>query len=307
MTAQGLLRCTAGADHFALRADDVRHVARADQVRPDDTPDGRCGFVKLGSQHVPVFCLRQALGLAPLAVSAGGDRHVAVTGEQHDRVGWIVDRVTREPRAGIATLAPLPPSIGGQARRWFDGVAIGNDGPMLLINPVRLNPLGRARQECEDLTPALAPPPLADHHAAEPVALVFSTAALPSADVDKFALSGRQVAAIVPSDGAMQVPGCAAHVAGLTVWRDIAVPIVDFRDRSSTTGRDERRLIARCAQGGRSLIAITIEADVRMHRPAAGDRLVTDVACPPFASGVFDLNGHRVALLDLDAVLAGTA
>ena len=304
MSAQGLLRCTAGSDRFAIRAADVRHIARAEQIRADDTGDGRAGILKLGSQNVPVFCLRSALGLDVLDAAPVADRHVAVTGDQQRLVGWLVDRITREARAATA-IAPLPEVIGGNACRWFAGVALGEDEPMLLLNPRHLNPVTADSDDEDDATAMFSLPPLPAPVPAEPVALVFSTAALPSSGVDKFALSGRQVAAIVPTTAAIAVPGSASHVSGLTMWRDAAVPIIDFTHAATGDGRDRRRLIARCARdGGRSLVAMTIDADVLMHRPAADNRLLTDAACPPFANGVFELNGDRVALLDLDAMLS---
>ena len=309
MIAEGVLRCTTGPHHFALRAGDVVHVSRADQMRADDSRDGRSGVVKLGGQHVPVFCLRQTLGLPDCDAIPNSDRYIAVTGDQHELLGWLVDRVTREPNAAMLKLAPLPPSIGGTARHWFEAVANSSDGgAMLLINPMRLNPLRADRGERVDGTTPFVAPPVPTRQPAAPVALVFSTPALPSCDIDKFVLSGRQVAAIVHATEPVAVPGCARHVSGVTLWRDVVVPIVDFRDASRIDAPNQRRLIARCtANGGRSLVAMTIDADVVMHRPAADNRFVSGAGCPSFVSGVFELNGDRVALLDLDAVMSGAA
>ncbi|MBY0495180.1 MAG: chemotaxis protein CheW [Cyanobacteria bacterium] len=308
MIAESLLRCTVGTTEFAIRSGEVRHIARVDQLRADDTADGRAGSVKLGGQHIPVFELRQALRLGDTAPQARDDRHIAVTGDDHELVGWIVDRVTREPRDGNPRVAPLPPSVGGDACRWFEGVVTSTTGDvMLLVSPRHLNPL-RVGAPGDDAVAAFAAPYIPGHApSSEPVALVFSTPALPPGGVDKFALSGRQVAAIVQPADPLDVPGCAPHVVGLTFWRNVAVPIVDFRRSTPIDPARSRRLIARCARSGNSLIALPIEADVAMHRPAPDNRLVADIPTPPFATGVFDLHGDRVALIDLDAVLAGAA
>ena len=302
MIAHGLLRCTTGANHFAMRAEEVRHIARADQMKRDAGEDGRAGFLKLGGQTVPVFDLRHALQL-PEGDTATADRHIAITGDHRQLVGWLVDRIVRDSRAA-ATLAPLPSFIGASARRWLDGVAIGADeAPLLLINPRRLAPNREDADAFDDLAPAFAVPPLAGRQPADPVALVFSSAALPPSTINKYALSGREVAAIVQDPTSLPVPGAAAHVGGIFMWRNVVVPIVDFQRASTPPAVNRRRLIARChANGQHSLIAITIDADVLMHRPSAENTLATEVACPRFASGVFELDGDKVALLDPGAI-----
>ncbi len=300
---EGLLRCAAGENEFAIRAGDVLHVARADQLRADDTADGRAGVVKLGGYLVPVFSLRSRLGLPDLADASERDQHIAVTGDQDQLVGWLVERVTRDAGIGDLQIAQLPPAIGGEARRWFDGVVLCANRPVLLINPRQLNPLTPA--PAIEPAPAFLQLPLSDDPRAEPVALVFSTTALPEADTNRFALSARQVAAIVQPAETIGIPGCATHVAGLTFWRDVVVPVFDFRGARDAANPNRRRLIARCGANGRqSLIAFPIDTEVVMHKPAADDRLIADAVCPSFATGVFSINGDRVALLDLDALVS---
>jgi chemotaxis signal transduction protein len=283
----------------------VRHVARVDQLRSDDAADGRAGVIKLGGQLVPVFLLRSALGLPDAGASLQGDQHIAVTGDNDALVGWIVDRVTRESDITGMRLVSLPRSIGGNARNWFEGVALCGDGnAILLVNCRQLNPLRRSELTVpDDAADAVIPSTPSNGAQPEPVALVFSTTALPRSAVDKFAVSGRQVAAIVQPTDFITVPGSAPHITGVTIWRDAVVPIVNFSDASRRENANRRRLIARCGKsGGHSLIAMSIDADIVMHRPAADNRLLDDVECPRFSTGVFDLNGDRVALLDLDAL-----
>ena len=308
MNGDGLLRCAVGDADFAMRAGDVRHIARSDQLRHDDAPDGRAGSLKLGGQLIPVFELRQALGLPEAQEPARDDRYIAVTGDHEDLTGWMVDRIAREGRDGNTRILALPSSVGGKARRWYEGVVTSTDGDvMLLLSPRRLNPLRAAEPDPDDSAAAFTAPPRTDHPPSEPIALVFASPALPASDVDKFALSGRQVAAILQPSAPLDVPGCALHVAGLTFWRDVAVPVIDFRGARPREAHTGRQLIARCATDAHSLVALSIDADVLMHRPAADNRLLPEVTAPPFANGVFSLNGDRVALLDLDALIAGDA
>ena len=301
----GLLRCNAGGVEFAIRASEVRHVARADQLRADDKRDGRAGVIKLGGYLVPVFALHDRFGLRRTVETAEPDQHIAVTGDQEQLVGWLVDRVTRDSAAATAHFAALPASIGGAARRWFDGIVVTADRAVLLVNTRQLNPLATDASTTFDATPAFAPLPITDDVRAEPVALLFSTDALLASDTNRYALSARQVVGIVQTTAIIGVPGCAPHITGVTMWRDIAVPVVDFRGQPQAAAANRKRLIARCGTGGRpSLVAFSIDAEIVMHKPAAGDRLIPEAACPPFATGVFNVDGDRVALLDLDSLVA---
>ena len=303
MTGKGLLRCRIGRDEFAMRAAEVRHVARADQMRADGGADGRIGSLALGGHSVPVFAMSTAMGLGDADAPVVSDQHIAVTGEPHQLVGWLIDHVGRTVADG--RIAPLPASIGGAARRWFEGVVTFTEGdvPLLLVSPRQLDPL-------HDVVEA---PPLADlaedvtvietSTSAQPVALIFSTDALPASAARRFALSGRQVAAITQPTLPIAVPGSARHVAGLTLWRNTAVPVLDFREEGDRVTAGERQLIARCKSGGRSsLVAFLIDAEIAMHHPDTQNKSL-DVPCPPFSSGMFDIDGEAVALLDVDALL----
>jgi chemotaxis signal transduction protein len=303
-----LLRCAAGNREFAIRAHEVRHVARADQLRHDEVNDGRVGAVKLGGQQVPVFSMSRVLGLSGDEERVQGDQHIAVTGDPQELVGWLVDRLVREP-AHQVRISALPAFIGGQARRWFCGVVTGPDRePILLIDPRRLNPLSDNTVTTDDPLDTFTPVAGIAGTKAEPVALVFSTAALPPSTASRYALSGRQVAAIVQPSDPITVPGCAAHVAGLTLWRDVVVPILDYRSERRTDGANRRRLIARCSTSGKhALVAFAIDPEVVMHRPVIDNRLMPGIPCPPFAHGVFEVDGDQVVLLDLDALVAGAA
>jgi chemotaxis signal transduction protein len=301
----GILCCEVGDARYAFRSRDVRHVERAEYMRLDRGADGRFGTLRLGAQHVPVFALGELLAARGASSVDSHDGHIAVTGDRQALTGWLVDRIARAAEPGHGDIAPLPPIVGAPATSWFEGVVwIGEDESALLLAPARLTGEAAATAYSDggvvfdQPRPAIGADP-------EPVAVVFSTAVLPASAIRRFALSGRQIAAIVPPTPPIPVPGCSDHVSGVTWWRRSVVPVIDFRpaaDRSA--GAHRRRLIAQC--GGRqqgSLVAFSIDSEIVMCRPGADHRLLPDVPCPPFASGVFDVNGEAVALLNLDALL----
>jgi chemotaxis signal transduction protein len=307
---EGILRCFVGAEQYAFRTRDVRHVARAEQLRDSADADGRVGLLKLGGQHVPVFSLGRVLGRPGITDQArNADHHIAVTGDRDELVGWLVDRVARTATPERGGVAPIPRSIGSPASRWFEAVVTFDaDDSALLIAPQYLNPLA-ARPADRDDTPAFGGGPATAEARPEPVAVLFSTDSLPPSAARRYALSGRQIAAIVSPTAPILVPGCADHVRGVTIWRQSVVPVIEFRSEGTTPpAANRRRLIA---QGGTrshgSLVGLTIDAEIVMHRPAADHRALADVDCPAFCSGMFDINGEVVGLLDLDRLLTGAA
>ena len=308
----GLVCCTVDERQYAFRDADVCEIARAERMRPDQGPDGRVGILEVGHQLVPVFALGGVLdGASPFDAAGPSDsvargRYIAVTGEAGQWVGWLVDRIARADVGGQSVIAPLPAMVGANAARWFDAVVRMGDIALLLLAPRRLHPGAAGRPATAPGVPAPAPPPVEGLQAA-PMAVIFSTPALPRCQASRYALSGRRVAAVVEPTPPLAVPGSAPHVAGVSWWRDAVVPVVDFREPAArvddlTRGR---RIVARCGGHLRgTLVAFAIDSEVALHRPAAEDRLVPGAECPPFAAGVFSVGGETIALLELDRLIS---
>jgi chemotaxis signal transduction protein len=306
MNGGDFLRCAVGDREFAIRAHHVCHVSRSDQLRATNTDDGQLGALTLGGQTVPVLSLRDALGLGGRHGEQPSEGHIAVTGNPGALTGWLVDRLARETLTTAVAVLPLPPCVGERSCQWFEGiVVVPDDDPLLLLNLGAVRSLEPpAQAEGAELTVFARSVPRST--TADPIALVFTTPALPAPGACRFAISGQQVAAIVHPSVLLRLPGCAAHVVGLTVWRDAVVPVFDFRQPANRTPDPRaRRLIARCDSARRAgYIALEIDADVLLHRPAAEDRRLDEAECPPFATGMFDIDGDTVALLDLNALTA---
>jgi chemotaxis signal transduction protein len=302
-----LLCCDVGVERYAFRNTDVRHIERAEHLQPHSGGDGRLGALTLGDQHVPVFGLGRALGRSPIeGHSRIRDSYIAVTGDRHALVGWLVDRIAR-PHSGVTNLVPLPTVVGAPATSWFDAIVqFADETAALLIAPRHLHPISPATAP-RTIESVFEPPrPPARARLSEPVAVVFSTGALPDSAGRRCALSGRQIAGIVQPTAVIPVPGCAPFVVGITWWRGAAVPVVDFRAPDQRPASPpHRRLIAQCDGRHRgALVAFSIDSEVVMWRPTGEDRLLPDAVCPPFTFGVFDVGGDAVGLLDLGRLVA---
>ncbi|HUQ89384.1 MAG TPA: chemotaxis protein CheW [Vicinamibacterales bacterium] len=298
---EDILCCDVGSQRFAFRSRDVRHVERAEYLHPDRQEDGCVGTLKLGGQQVPVYSIAQLLGTTSANAHAIRDAHIAITADRNRMTGWLVDRIERTAQPVEGHVAALPPIVGARAASWFEGMVwLGEHSSALLLAPNHLT--STAPANAINVDAAFTHAPAAQRTAPEPVAVVFSTSVLPPSSAGRYALSGQHIAAIVQPGPAIPVPGCHGFIAGVTWWHRAIVPVIDFRPASDRAAHP-RQLIAKCRQHG-SLVAFAIDADVTMCRAAAEHRLLADVPCPGFASGVFDVDGEAVALLDLDALLA---
>ena len=305
----GLVCCSVGDKQYALRGGEVRQIVRVEKMRTVAGSDGSVGTLELAGQPVPVFRLGSVLGRTGAQRNApnSGGHHIAVTGEGSELVGWLVDRVVRTPLSQDAQIVALPAVVGPAATSWFEALVKVGGTSILLLAPQSLNPLSPRQPRAGAIRPSAAPAVKKPGDSAEQIALLFSTPALPRCAAPRFALSGRQVAAISQPMSPIPVPGSAPYVSGVAWWRNLVVPVIDFRGPGEHDDEAQRRrqLIAQCGSRlGNTLVAFAVDAEIALHRPGTGDERAAGVPCPSFAAGVFDIGGEPVALLDLDSLLA---
>jgi chemotaxis signal transduction protein len=304
----GLVCCAVGDEQYALRGADVRQIVRVEKMLGAAGSGGRAGTLNVGSQAVPVFRLGSVLGRPPVARRDphGAGQHIAVTGEPGALVGWLVDRIVRTSLSQGAQVVALPAVVGPVATTWFEAVVKLGDSSVLLLAPQYLDPFERRPVRYADTRAFTAAAPRTGR-SAERMVLLFSTPALPRCAARRYALSGRRIAAIVQPLSPIVVPGSAPHVTGVAWWRDAVVPLIDFRGPGDhdDAAHGRRCVIAQCgAQLGGTLVAFPVDSEIALHRPEAENRQAAGVPRPPFAVGMFDIDGEAVALLDLDTLLA---
>ena len=300
-----LVCCWVGERQYAFYDTDVRQIARVEKMRIEPAADGRAGVLDVAGQPVPVFRLGSVLARGSSRSVLTGGHHIAVTGERREQVGWLVDRIARTTLPQDAHVGPLPGLVGPVAASWFESLVKIGGTSVLLMSPRTLNPRAPRRTRPEPKSAALTGRRKGDP--TERVVLLFSTPSLPSVGAARFALSGKRIAAITQPMPTIPVPGSAPHVVGVSWWRNAVVPVIDFRGSGDHGEAAERRrlVIAQCGPRlGNTLIALPVDAEIAMHRPDGGDRHAAGSVCPPFVSGMFEIGGELVGLLDLDALLA---
>jgi chemotaxis signal transduction protein len=300
MTHHGLdayLCCIAGADQYALRGASVRLVARAEQLRREETDDGRIGVLTSGGNDIPVYSLPALLGGARDGRTA--DRHVVVTGQGDETFGLLVDRVVRAPM-GAARELPLPSIVGADAARWFTGLLTQAESSCLVLNP---EGLGRRATAPPSVRPTLRPRRVPLPEAVADLVFVFTSAALPPYEGARHALHASRLSAIVQTMASVPLPGCAPHIAALGAWRENAVPVIDYSRGAIATRTSGRFAVLRTQAA--TLVALPINVDASLRHATPDDRRAVEAGAAPHVRGVFQSGDERIALLDLERVAAG--
>lgn len=298
----GFICCVVGTEQFAVAGGDIRVVARSEYMKKETRRGSRVGTLLHGAETLPVYSLAGLFGRAQETSLA--ERYIMVTRGDGTSFGLLVDRVVRTP-PGTPAVLPLPAAAGPTPSTWFDGLLrVGDELSCLVLSPRGIDPAARATRR------SAARPQAAGKAgaAASGIVLTFTSAALPSVHAARFALGADRVGGIVQSLPSIPLPGAPPHVAALGWWRDNAVPILQLKgEHVAQIDSSERFLVARAGEYGRGgLVAFRVDADVVLHRATSADRRhsVHDRA-EWFTRGVYSIAGDSVALLDVDAIVAG--
>lgn len=314
--SDALVSCTVGDVDYALRADDIVAVMRAERMRAPAACEAGIGVVTVGSERASVYPLSTTVGLSGAEENHNNtrrDRHIVVLRGAHGLTGWLVDRVSRSRLPAPTRILPLPTLVGARARQWFAGVLSTADRAVLLLS---LSSAGNCDPTCVADTQnsvahtrsASVSPPTTDG----PLVVTFSTDALPRCGVARYAISARRVAGVESGLEVVAVPGSESPVIGVSVWRGEVLPVLDVRSGAAHPAVDRRRLlIVRCG-GPRAAtaVAIPVDAETALYQPTSDNplldaaRLEADVI-PPYVVGLFDVRGQTVALIDPDALVGG--
>ena len=266
----------------------------------------------VGGDRAPVYSLGAAVGQYSASDDAakGRDRHIVVLRGPSGPVGWLLDRVGRSRLPVRTPVLPLPTAVGARARRWFGGVLSTDDRTLLLLS---LSHAERqqtsAARTGHDATAADTAAPATSNDGG-PLIVTFGTAALPPCGATRHAISARRVAGLESALHVASVPGSEPPVIGVSVWRGEVLPVIDFRHAVPAREFErQRHLIIRCggALAGMS-VAIPIDAETALHQPTGENRRVDLVdmrpgEVPAFVTGLFDVRGHTVALIDPDTLM----
>jgi chemotaxis signal transduction protein len=298
--SSGFVRCDVGNERFAFQGAAVRLVARAEQIAAARGSDGRLGILRHAETSAPVYSLGALLGRSDGRVHAAS--HVVVVAGTRGTFGVAVDRAARAGVAEHFDVLPLPPFVGADACRWFAGLLLGTESSCLLLSPDGVDPGAPQGTGAR----AVDPRPTAarsSQSVASTIVASFTSPALPPCDADRYGLSARRLAAVVQTLPRIPLPGSGAFVTGLSWWQGTAVPLLDFRE-PARRAEGSRHLVVRTRTGAHA--ALPVGSEIALRRATREDVRVRSGESG-FVAGVFAVGSGRVALIDVDALVASAA
>jgi chemotaxis signal transduction protein len=313
-----VLRCGAGRETYGLDLACVRGVRRADQLCRQDGADGLVGTLPSAGGPIPVFHLGRRLGAEVPATAAA--RHVVVVDVGGRPFGLLTDRVAQAQQVAANCLFPLPASLREDGAPCFDALLKIDQQYLLMISPGRLLPGARPAAGASDSAQAgpqeplapvgMAPRPTRGRTAGRIVVFLLADP-LPGERPTAFGLNLAKVSEIVEAGEPIPVPGAPAHVLGLVIRRDRAVPVMDLGTclglAPVVPDRRSRLLVVRANRRG-EWAGLLVRPAVRIlalpvphqpcRRPLPSQRGIR---------GAVELRNETLILPDLDGLFPGSS
>ncbi|OAI54585.1 hypothetical protein AYO44_03320 [Planctomycetaceae bacterium SCGC AG-212-F19] len=307
------LHCIAAGDSYLIDRRWVRGVYPAGSLLRAAGEDAHAGNLALDGATIPVYELaRQLHGACP--GRGTGPAQVIVLATAPSAWGLLVDEVRTDVRAGEGAVLPLPPCVANLA--YLEGVYQHDGKLMLVLSPSGLHP---ERPDEGDMEGARAdagirmlpaPPVPPGRRVTEKKILLCPVyrSNLPRRAV-ALGLSIAQVNEVGTPGPVITVPGAPPHVAGLTVWRNLALPVIDLGGAVADKPAAERaahRLVVAHAPHSLEPAAFLVRAPVQVaHLPLAcvpsRRALPFD---PTYLRGCFEIPNETVVVPDLDRLTA---
>lgn len=259
------LRFALGRQRFCLAASAIRELCGLDTLVSGAGEEGLMGWLPVGKDLIPVHNLAERFGGAAgekiLLVDTGQGLVAAAVGHVDGIVEVENDRFH---------LLPAVARCPGTHR--FSGVLVFEDTPVLCFNTMRLGegtvPSGH---RTEVLAPLKAARPASGGGTSARAMVEFSMDDVGEGRAYRFGLSRTQVLELTEPLPVTPLPGAPEYVAGLTLWRDRPVAVVELdcwlgvasRGRA---GAAKRFLVARAARHDEP-VAFPVGGDVRLKTP----------------------------------------
>lgn len=220
-----LVQVNVGPMWLGLDMDRVLGIERADRLKPSPDNPELAGMLTNRAGEWPVLDLALRLGLPKNPPSRTGQ--IILTSIRGERCGLLVDRAAPVPRSESTNVRPLPRAMSRRDSA-FDRVVIQSEGPLLLLNPDRLNQTVDLLENDFELPEPVAPKSSRGLQSEHLVILGQYEYPLPGDRIFGFGIPLNCVAEIIEAPEGSVVPGAADCVRELSRWHDRPLPIVDL-------------------------------------------------------------------------------
>jgi chemotaxis signal transduction protein len=305
------IRCTIGADVYALDMSNVFSVQRGDALRRNPGGGLLAGWFPFRQQKIPVFDLAVRLGQKSRGVTSPRVVMLNALPGMEQAWGLMVDQVSEIVTADARAVTPLPGL--SPAGSLFHRAVNTESELVLLLEPERIvaNPDGADELRAPSL-PALRAEPPALVRASNPLRanqLLLFTLSGSTARVN-FAISTVQVLEILAPLRLLPVPEAPREILGYVRWRDRAVPVVDWITRMGLPGqvdlRRARMMIVRAGSGSQAEqnYAILVNPGIRILRlPVKYRKAASGPAIPKqLVKGMIEIERQVTVIPDLHEV-----
>jgi chemotaxis signal transduction protein len=248
------IRCTVGADVYALDMSHVFSIQRSDALRRNPGAGLLAGWFPFRQQKIPVFDLAVRMGHKGRVLTSLRVVLMNPLPGMEQAWGLMVDQVSEIITADAQAVVHLP-GLSPAGNLFYRAINAESE-LVLLLEPERL--VADQKEEGESPAPRIPAPqtvPSADQRATNPLRanqlLLFSLSG--NTVRVNFAVSTVQVLEILSPLKLLPVPEAPREILGYVRWRNRAVPVIDWIARMGLPGqvdlRRARLMIVRAGSG----------------------------------------------------------
>lgn len=325
-----LVRCQVGGDQFALPLERVAEVVGLGSATAT-APRGWVGTLVRNERPVPIGDLAFLLGLPPLSTSRHDARAVILRGGVDDVLfGVTVETVPTVSTSGDIPLQPLPLLARSTATGLVQGSIVLGDELLFILDADTIRErlaAGITRADDGRITELRSLPRRNGDPGRPFVEQTRPHPQLPAAELQVLLLTrmetadgGSGFAPAIPMAWVHEVrayvaprplPHAPASLAGLMIWRERALPVIDLTQRltgiPSTAQDGRRRLLIVGPQGAAPLGALIVPgvSSLQMVQTTGqGQQALPETLDPALFSAWTQHNMVTVAVLDPAACFA---
>ncbi len=267
------IRCTVGADVYALDMSHVFSIQRSDALRRNPGAGLLAGWFPFRQQKIPVFDLAVRMGQKGRVITSPRVILMNPLSGMEQAWGLMVDQVSEIITADAQAVVHLP-GLSPAGSLFYRAINAESE-LLLLLEPERI--VAESKDEYETPAPHIPAPQSGQviaqraNDALRANQLLLFTLSGSAARIN-FAVSTVQVLEILAPLKLLPVPEAPREILGYVRWRNRAVPVIDWIARMGLPGqvdlRRARMMIVRAGSGPQAeqKFAIFVNPGIRILR-----------------------------------------
>lgn len=298
-----VLPCSAGQGRFAIPSAAIAAIEGQNAFKPSGARTGPLGFVQYEGADVPVYPLRDLMGLRA-GPPRGRSSIVILRGEP----AWAiaVEEVGAKVELARDRLYSVPRPLAATLKDKVYGVSALDDGACCLLDLRHLAPQSDVAAETPQVRPIDGAFRFPVRAKGRPQMFRFQ---LPGAGDDDPTLlvSAGQTAAALPPPQSIGSFGSGSRVLGMIAFQGIPAPVLDIGailGLSSTNYEQAGKLLLVRGRHSGQLSALPVGPNLRLAETPPSSRRLEPPKQVSALLGAFEAEGEHLWALDIDAAIA---